>query len=144
MLDHLLRGTLDLEDIEILVLDEADRMLSMGFYPDMVKVQGYLPRRKVNAYMFSATFPPHVMGLSSLFLKDPVTLSLSKDHVHVTDVLHVFYSMKSVQKDRCFTRIMEVENPTAAIVFCNTKRMVTTSTWCCSATAGTATSSRPT
>ncbi len=124
VLDHLMRRTLELDEIEILVLDEADRMLSMGFYPDMLKVKSYLPQRDVNAFMFSATFPPHVMGLSGLFLTDPLTLSLSTDHVHVTDVLHVFYTMKSVQKDRCLMRIMEVENPTAAIVFCNTKRMV--------------------
>ncbi len=124
VLDHLMQGTLVLGEMEILVLDEADRMLSMGFYPDMVKVQSFLPTHKVRAYMFSATFPPQVLSLSGLFLSKPITLSLSKDHVHVTDVLHVYYLMKSSEKDRSFTRIIEVENPTAAIVFCNTKRMV--------------------
>jgi ATP-dependent RNA helicase DeaD len=124
VLDHLLRRTLTLEHIEILVLDEADRMLSMGFYPDMQRIRGYLPRRRVNGYLFSATFPLHVVGLSREFLHEPVTLSLSRDHVHVTDVVHSVCSVPGNTKDRALVRLLEVENPTAAIVFCNTKRNV--------------------
>jgi len=60
ILDHLLRGTLSLKKLKILVFDEADRMLSIGFYPDMKQVKEYLPSTPVNGYMFSATFPPHM------------------------------------------------------------------------------------
>jgi ATP-dependent RNA helicase DeaD len=124
VLDHLLRRTLTLDDVEILVLDEADRMLSMGFYPDMRKVKSYLPKRRINGYLFSATFPPHVLRLAGEFLHEPETLSLSRDHVHVTDVIHVYYRVPAVTKDRCLVRILEVENPASAIIFCNTKKMV--------------------
>ncbi len=124
VLDHLLRRNLMLDDLEILVFDEADRMLSMGFYPDMKQVQKYLPRRRINAYMFSATYPPHVLRLAAEFLYKPDMLSLSRDRVHVAETEHVFYVVPAMEKDRCLVRIIEIENPTGAIIFCNTKAMV--------------------
>ena len=124
ILDHLLKQTLDLSRIEMLILDEADRMLSMGFYPDMQRIRGYLPKRPVHACLFSATFPLHVVGLSREFLRNPETLSLSKDHVHVTDVVHSVCIVPGTAKDRSLVRLLEVENPAAAIVFCNRRRTV--------------------
>ncbi len=124
ILDHLLKRSLSLDEIKILVFDEADRMLSMGFYPDMQRVRSYLPERRINSCMFSATFPPQILRLAREFLEDPVFLNLSRDHIHVTDTEHVFYTVPGMDKDRSLVRIIEMENPASALIFCNTKARV--------------------
>ncbi|MFN8178665.1 MAG: DEAD/DEAH box helicase [bacterium] len=123
ILDHLTRGTLVLDALSILVFDEADRMLSMGFYPDMVELARWLPAKR-DGFMFSATYPPLVLSLAKRFLHEPDFLSLSKGHEHVAETEHVFYSVPKMEKDRGLVRIIEVENPESAIVFCNTKATV--------------------
>jgi ATP-dependent RNA helicase DeaD len=124
ILDHLLRRSLSLDAVRLVVFDEADRMLSMGFYPDMQQVQRYLPRRGVNSYMFSATFPPQVIRLANQFLHEPKMISLSRDSVHVLETEHVYYVVPRMDKDRSLVRIIEVENPLSALIFCNTRAKV--------------------
>ncbi len=124
VLDHLMRRSFNLNNLQFLVFDEADRMLSMGFYPDMRRVQSYLPDRPVSTFMFSATFPPQVIRLAAQFMHQPGFLNLSSDHVHVTEVEHVYYVVPGMDRDRGLVRILEVENPAAALIFCNTKQRV--------------------
>lgn len=124
VLDHLLRRTLNLDHISALIFDEADRMLSIGFYPDMKEIQRYLPEVSIHAMLFSATYPPHVLKLAGEFLTDPQMLSLSTTQIHVAEVQHLYCECKSMEKDRTLLKILEVENPASAIIFCNTKATV--------------------
>jgi ATP-dependent RNA helicase DeaD len=123
LLDFMLRGTLKLAKLRVLILDEADRMLSMGFYPDMCQLKRYLPQ-KYNGYLFSATFTPRVLSLAGQFLEKPEFLSLSKDNVHVKEIQHLFCQVPAMEKDRSLVRILETESPDSVIVFCNMKTTV--------------------
>lgn len=124
VLDHLLRRTFTLGALRMLVFDEADRMLSIGFYPDMKAVQRYLPNQHIPTHFFSATYPPHVLRVAGEFLKSDELLSLSRKEVHIASIEHAFYQVKPMEKDRVLIRVLETENPAAAIIFCNTKANV--------------------
>jgi ATP-dependent RNA helicase DeaD len=124
ILDHLLKNTLSLDHLKVLIFDEADRMLSMGFYPDMVKIRKYMPTKEIVSSMFSATFPPQIIRLADQFLHNPELLSLSGNQVHIAEVEHVYYVVPGMRKERSLVRIIEIENPSSAIIFCNTKDTV--------------------
>ncbi len=123
VLDHLQRRTLSLDHCRAFVLDEADEMLSMGFYPDMMAMRSWLPKERQSC-MFSATIPPRVKALAHEFLRDPGFLSLSTGNVSVDAIEHRYYRVDPMQKDRTLVRLIELENPESAIIFANTRREV--------------------
>ncbi len=123
ILDHLSSKNFSLDALQMFILDEADEMLSMGFYPAMRKLKKYLPEER-QSYMFSATMPPKVRSLSREFLEDPGFLSLSAGHISVDAIEHWYYLVPPMEKDSTLARLIELENPDAALVFCNTKREV--------------------
>lgn len=123
LLDHLIRGALSLRTLKYLVFDEADEMLSMGFYRDMVRIREFMPRQK-SAAMFSATMPDSVKRLAGQFLNQPEFLCYSGDGVHVSEMDHIYYTVDPMQKDRAMMRIFEMEDPDNAIIFCNTRNEV--------------------
>jgi ATP-dependent RNA helicase DeaD len=124
VLDHLLKGTLTLDHLSVFVFDEADRMLSMGFYPDMKRIQQFLPPKPLLGCMFSATFPSFIIRLAEEFLGRAEFLSLSHEHIHVADTEHAYIVVPGMQKERSLIRIIEMENPISAIIFCNMRSTV--------------------
>ncbi len=120
VLDHLRRGTIDGNALRILVLDEADEMLSMGFAEELNAIVEFLPKQR-QTMLFSATIEESVQRLAARLLKDPVHLSLSSDQVGAQTISHFVYLVSGLGKTRDLVRIIEVENPESAIIFCNTK-----------------------
>ncbi|NBC15923.1 MAG: DEAD/DEAH box helicase [Bacteroidetes bacterium] len=123
ILDHIGRNNLKLGSLRVFILDEADEMLSMGFYPSMKKIKRHLPEER-QSYMFSATMPPKVRSLGREFLTDPGFLMLSSGNISVDAIEHRYYLVKPQEKDRALIRLIEMENPESALVFANTKREV--------------------
>lgn len=122
-LDHLNKGNLSLDALKALVIDEADEMLSMGFYPDMMKIREQVPENR-QSYLFSATIPPKVRSLGDAFLTNPQFISLSSGHISVETIDHRFCVVDRMEKDRALVQIIEWENPDSAIIFANTRREV--------------------
>lgn len=123
ILDHLERSTFSLQELSMFILDEADEMLSMGFYPAMMQMKRHLPSKR-RSYMFSATMPPKVRMLGQEFLREPAFLGLSAGQISVESIEHRYYRIDPMEKDRSLVALIEMENPDSAIIFCNTKREV--------------------
>ncbi len=120
VLDHLRRGTLDPSHIRVLILDEADEMLSMGFAKELHAIVECLPKDRQGLF-FSATIPPDVERLARSHLKDPEFITLSSDAVGALSVTHLVYLLRGGDKRAELCRILEIEDPESAIIFCNTK-----------------------
>ncbi|MCK9183418.1 MAG: DEAD/DEAH box helicase [Fibrobacteraceae bacterium] len=124
LLDHAQRGNVDFLSIRDLVMDEADEMLSMGFYPDMQRIRRYLPK-EIACTMFSATIPQTVKSLAREFQrKNAGYLSLSYDKVIANNLEHRYYMCDVMDKDKMIIKVLEWENPDSCMIFCNMKRDV--------------------
>jgi ATP-dependent RNA helicase DeaD len=122
-LDHLKKKNFIAKNVRMLILDEADEMLSMGFYPDMKDIVGFLPEER-ESYMYSATMPPKVRSVAREFLDDPGFLSLSSDKVSVDEIKYRYYLVNPMDKDQVLEQLLELEEPESALIFANTKREV--------------------
>ncbi|MEA2748858.1 MAG: ATP-dependent helicase DeaD [Myxococcales bacterium] len=121
VLDHCRRGTLDTKNIRILVLDEADEMLSMGFAKELNAIIDHLPPGDRQGLYFSATLPPDVERLANKHLKNPEYVTLSSDQVGALQLTHYIYLVRDSDKRQAILSIIEVEDPQSAVIFCNTK-----------------------
>jgi ATP-dependent RNA helicase DeaD len=120
VLDHLRQRTLDPSGIRILVLDEADEMLSMGFARELNAILELLPKNRQGMF-FSATIPADIERLAHTHLKDTELITLSSDQVGALEVAHYVYVTRAGDKIGQLVRILEVEDPESAIIFCNTR-----------------------
>jgi len=121
LLDHMQRGYVDFRALEILVLDEADRMLDMGFLPDVRRIHDRLPRNR-QTMLFSATMPPEVVRLSRDFLRDPRMVHVAADTVAAVGVSHLAVPAPSPQKTAMLCRLLDDATMTSVLVFVRTKR----------------------
>lgn len=120
IMDHLDKGTLDLSELKYLVLDEADEMLKMGFAEDVETILAQTPQDKQVA-MFSATMPAPIRRLSAKYLDDPEEVAVKKKTTTATNLTQRYLVVSYPQKVDALTRILEVENFEAMIVFTRTK-----------------------
>jgi ATP-dependent RNA helicase DeaD len=119
VLDHLERRTLNPRSIRVLVLDESDEMLSMGFLPQITRIMQSLPGGH-QTLLFSATLPPDVRRIAETRLVEPRFVTLSGDHIGALSIQHFAYRSRGRKADE-LVQIIEAENPESAIVFCNTR-----------------------
>ncbi len=122
LIDHLNRKTLSLNKLRFVVLDEADRMLDMGFIDDIEKILSRVPR-KVNMSLFSATIPPEVRRLGKKYMENPKTIIISEEELVLPSTEQAYINVGRRNKIWALCRIIDNERP-KAIVFCSTKRMV--------------------
>ncbi len=120
VLDHIGRRTLDTRNITTFVLDECDEMLSMGFLEDIERVVATLPEKR-QTLLFSATMPDEVTRYARRHMKTPEQISLSRDSVSVDAIHHAYYIVSGLARGRDLLKIIFAENPSAAIIFCNTR-----------------------
>lgn len=123
VIDMLQKGHFNPRSVRDLVLDEADEMLSMGFYPDMARIKGMLPPDRCT-YMFSATITENVKHLAREFLRNPKFLSLSQKKRSVDAISHRYVVVDKLAKDKAVLDILEHDHPEMAFIFCNTRRDV--------------------
>ena len=122
LMDHLKRRTISLDKVETVVLDEADRMLDMGFVRDVTRILDKMPKRK-NLGMFSATISREVMDISWVYQRDPVEITVRADQENKPDIAQYRLDVDRSQKVEVLARLLEMGQYDRVIVFCNTKNM---------------------
>ena len=120
LLDHLERGTVRLDKVQFLVLDEADRMLDMGFLPDVRRILEKCPRQRHTA-LFSATIPPQIGTLIQWAMKDPETIQIGARRTPAETVKHVIYPVADSQKTDLVLELLKRVDYNSVLIFCRTK-----------------------
>jgi ATP-dependent RNA helicase DeaD len=123
VLDHLRRGTLDLSQVKVVILDEADEMLNMGFLEDVEEILKEAPKERQTA-LFSATMPPRIVALARDYLQEPQRVAIESKHRTVAQVEQTYYEVVPSQKVEALARILDMESPGSTILFCRTRREV--------------------
>jgi len=121
LLDHMERRNVDFRGLQVLVLDEADRMLDMGFLPDVRRIVNALPRER-QTLMFSATMPPEIEVLSRTIMRDPVRISVSPPHRPPPTIRHEVYPVPQHLKTNLLVKLLGREDMMSVLVFVRTKR----------------------
>jgi ATP-dependent RNA helicase DeaD len=121
LLDHLARGTLSLDRVKYVVLDEADRMLDIGFRPDIERILRRCPGTR-QTLLLSATLPPPVLRLAKRYMVDPLNINLSPARVTVENIHQTYMTVEEDRKFDLLLRVLDRERPRQCIIFCERKR----------------------
>ena len=120
LLDHVEQKNISLGQVQMLVMDEADRMLDMGFLPDLQRIINLLPKKRQNL-MFSATFSPEIKKLASSFLNDPLTIEVARSNATNNAITQVLYKVDEEQKRNVVEHLIRSRDLKQVLVFSNTK-----------------------
>lgn len=120
IMDHIRRGTLVLDDIRELILDEADEMLNMGFREDIEWIIDHIDH-KVQTALFSATMPRPILKLANTYLENPVKIEINQKELVAPGIDQKYYTIDDKDKYEALTRLIDVYHPRRSLIFCNTK-----------------------
>ena len=123
VMDHMRRKTLRLNKVKMVVLDEADEMLNMGFEEDIEIILKDIPQER-QTVLFSATMNKRILGVTKKYLRNPKNIKIEAEELTVNNIDQRYISTKSNMKDEAVMRLIDVYVPKKAIIFCNTKRKV--------------------
>ncbi|PJJ27199.1 DEAD/DEAH box helicase [Lacrimispora celerecrescens] len=123
VMDHIRKGTLPLNKINCFVIDEADRMLDMGFIEQVKEIMKELPLERMTM-LFSATMSDEVKSLSENYMSDPINIDVSENGIVTADINHALYITDEEDKFNLLTDVMIIENPDSCIIFCSMKDQV--------------------
>lgn len=120
LLDHVQQKTANLGQVQMLVLDEADRMLDMGFLPDLQRILNLLPKER-QTLLFSATFSPEIKRLASTYLRNPQTIEVARSNSTSSNVTQIVYDVAEGDKQAAVVQLIRGRSLKQVIVFCNSK-----------------------
>lgn len=123
VMDHLQRGTLKLDGVEMVVLDEADEMLDMGFREDIEEILRFVPKKR-QTLLFSATLSKDILRLTKKYQKNPQFLKVPHHHLSAPKIDQSYFEVNEKMKAELLSRLMDIHDIKLALVFCNTKRRV--------------------
>lgn len=123
VMDHMRRHTLKMEDVQTVVLDEADEMLNMGFREDIETILKEMPTERQTG-LFSATMPGPILDITKTYQKDAAFLKMTPKEVTMPLIKQAYYQVKRQDKEEVLCRLIDYYDPKRALIFCNTKRMV--------------------
>ena len=122
-MDHMRRKTVKFDNINMVILDEADEMLDMGFREDMETILTETPEDR-QTVMFSATMPKAIMDIARNFQKDARIIKVVRKELTVSNIEQFYYEVRPKNKTEVLCRLIDIYNPRLSVVFCNTKRQV--------------------
>lgn len=124
-LDHIERGNMNLAEIQYLIIDEADKMLDMGFIEQVEAIIKVLPASRVTM-LFSATMPDKIQEICKKYMKNPMKIEVDSENPSLENIRQVYYEVDENEKFQLLTKIIYVERPESCILFCNTRDKVET------------------